>query len=82
MLSPSIGKIFIILKNNTEELNLMLKFRVDDFDYTVYVSSERMKCFGCGVEGHLIWTCPQKKDACTSNGETAAPGPEQELTAD
>lgn len=64
---------------NTEELNLMLKIRVDDFDYTVHVSSEMMKCFGCGVEGHLIRTCSQKKDAGTYN-ETAAPGPEQEDT--
>lgn len=65
---------------NTEELNLMLKIRVDDFDYTVHVSSEMMKCFGCGVEGHLIRTVPQKKDAGTSNGETVAPGLEQEHT--
>ena len=41
-----------------------------------------MKCFGCGVEDRLIWTGTQKKDAGTSNGETAAPGPEQEDTQD
>ena len=72
-------QVFMILKNNTEELNLMLKFRVDDFDYIVYASSERMKCFGCGIEGHLIRNCPQKKDAGASN-ETAAAGPEQQDT--
>ena len=73
-------QVFMILKNNTEELNLILKFRVDDFDYVVHVSSERMKCFGCGMEGHLIRTCPQKQNAGTNNGEPAAPGPEQEHT--
>ncbi len=51
----------MILKNNSEGLNLVLKFRVEDYDYNVYVSSEKMKCFGCGMEGHLIRSCPEKK---------------------
>ena len=38
-------QVFMVL-NNTEEFNWMLKFTVEDFDDTVYVSSERMKCFG------------------------------------
>lgn len=62
-------QVFMILKNNTEELNLLLKFRVDNSDYTVHVSSDTMKCFGCGKEGHLIKTCPLK-----DSSESAAPG--------
>lgn len=47
----------MVLKKNDEELNLVFKFRVDDFDY---VTSETMKCFGCGTEGHLIRSCPER----------------------
>lgn len=48
----------MVLKDNREELNLTLKFRVDDFDYTVFVSTDMMKCFGCGKTGHLVRACP------------------------
>ncbi|XP_037606287.1 uncharacterized protein LOC119476807 isoform X2 [Sebastes umbrosus] len=30
-------------------------------------AAERMKCFGCGMEGHLIRTCPKKQNAGTHN---------------
>ncbi len=60
----------MILKNNSEGLNLVLKFRVEDYDYNVYVSLEKMKCFGCGMEGHLIRSCPEKIIAETNNKNT------------
>lgn len=66
-------QVFMILKNNNEELNLVFKFRVDDYDYNVYVTSEKMKCFGCGVEGHLIRSCPEKT-AAEINIETVEQG--------
>ncbi len=50
----------MILKDNRTELNLNLKLRVDDFDYTVFVSTDGMKCFGCGKTGHLVCVCPDK----------------------
>ncbi|KAL7380463.1 hypothetical protein ABVT39_018320 [Epinephelus coioides] len=49
-----IFQVHMVLKKNEEKLNLVFKFRVDDFDHTVDVTSETMKCFGCGTEGHLI----------------------------
>lgn len=49
---------YMILKDNRDELNLNLKLRVDDFDYTVFVSTDVMKCFGCGKTGHLVRVCP------------------------
>lgn len=50
---------YMILSENRTELNLNLKFRFDDFDYTVYVSTDTMKCFGCGKTGHLARACPE-----------------------
>lgn len=31
-----------------------LDFGVDDFSYVVFVTTEKMKCFGCGKTGHLV----------------------------
>lgn len=52
----------MILKNENEELNLAMKFRIDNYDYVIYASSENMKCFGCGQEGHIVHACPEKQD--------------------
>lgn len=41
----------MILNDNQDSLNLAFKFRIDNFDYTVHVTTDSMKCFGCGVEG-------------------------------
>ncbi len=65
--------IYMILKDNRTELNLNLKLRVDDFDYTVFVSTDGMQCFGCGKTGHLVRVCPDKsgtnaQDASCENG--------------
>lgn len=63
----------MIPKKSNEELNLIFKFKVDDFEYTVHVTSETMKCFGCGSVGHLIRSCPDK----TNNSQLAANVAEQ-----
>lgn len=43
----------MILSENRIELNLNLKFRFDYFDHAVCVSTDTMRCFGCGRTGHL-----------------------------
>lgn len=52
----------MILKNEKEELNLVMKFKVDNYDYVIYATSKSMKCFGCGQEGHMIRACPEKEE--------------------
>ncbi len=51
--------LFMIL-NADEELDLSLHLKVDDCDYIIYATTEKMKCFNCGGVGHLIRTCPSK----------------------
>lgn len=38
----------------------VIKFKVDGFDYTNFATTETMKCFGCGQEGHLVHSCHEK----------------------
>ena len=52
-------QVFIVLKEKTD-LNLSFNFKVEGFNYMVFATSETMKCFGCGVEGHLIRSCPER----------------------
>lgn len=57
------SQVFMILKNKNSELELAFKFRVDDFDYTIYATLDNMKCFGCGMEGHLIRSCRKRNES-------------------
>ena len=59
--------IYMILINRDVELNLRFHVKVDDYDYVIFASSPVMKCFGCGVEGNTVRTCPGR-------GEPAPPG--------
>ncbi|KAI3376772.1 hypothetical protein L3Q82_000368 [Scortum barcoo] len=54
-------QLYMILKDTDSHLNLTLNFKVDGFNYIVFVTSETMKCFGCGAEGHLIRACPEAR---------------------
>ncbi|KAI3363559.1 hypothetical protein L3Q82_012167 [Scortum barcoo] len=49
----------MVLRENSDELNLSFNFKVDGFSYMVFATSETMKCFGCGAQGHLIRSCPE-----------------------
>ncbi|XDV24645.1 hypothetical protein PO909_028762 [Leuciscus waleckii] len=50
---------YMILNGNRTDLDVNFKFKVDDFDYTVFVTTETMRCFSCGKSGHLIRGCPE-----------------------
>lgn len=69
--------VFMILNNHNEELNLAMKFKIDDFDYVIFATSESMKCFGCGREGHVIRACPDK--SADQNHNAAEPVSNDEI---
>lgn len=64
-----------MIVNNDADLDLTLNFRVDDFDYVVFITTDKIKCFGCGKVGHLVRACPSKQG--TADAEGAANGCEQ-----
>ncbi|TWW71118.1 Transposon TX1 uncharacterized 82 kDa protein ORF 1 [Takifugu flavidus] len=56
-------QVSMVLNDSKEELKLALRFRVEEFDYTVYVTTDSLKCFGCGEEGYVIRSCPNNVEA-------------------
>lgn len=52
-------QVFMIPKDTESPINLTL--RVGGFNYVVFITSETMKCLGCGAEGHLIRPCPKAR---------------------
>lgn len=71
-------QVFMILKKGDEELSLAFRFRIDDFDYTVHVTSDTLRCFGCGAEGHLVRSCPDR----AGDRQAAASAAEPTVRAD
>lgn len=50
----------MILNSQSDPLNLSAKLSIEGKDYTVFISSESMKCFVCGDFGHVRQTCPKR----------------------
>ncbi|KAL7886939.1 hypothetical protein AOLI_G00046600 [Acnodon oligacanthus] len=69
--------VFMVLRDDKEELQLVLKLRVKGFEYMVFVSSDTsMKCFRCGLTRHLVRACLEKLNANTGDaGSAEQPGP-------
>lgn len=50
----------MILNSQSDPLNLSAKLTIEGKDYTIFISSESMKCFICGELGHVRQTCPNR----------------------
>lgn len=64
---------FMILNSQHESLAVTIKLTVDRKDYTIYISSETMRCFSCGEHGHIRQACP-KKQQTAGDSARAKPG--------
>lgn len=66
--------VYMILKDD-EELDLSLHLKADDFDYVIYVTTDKMKCFNCGETSHLVRACPVKNKVNNSANDVTAGEP-------
>ncbi|KAF7643196.1 hypothetical protein LDENG_00243640 [Lucifuga dentata] len=59
-------QVFMVLNDLKQDLKIAMKFHesVDGFDHTIFASSESMKCFRCGQEGHTVHNC--SRPTCNS----------------
>ncbi len=57
---------YMVVKDNAD-LEVSFNFRVDDFDYMIYATTDKMRCYGCGKAGHLVRTCPDKGENVESD---------------
>ncbi|KAL2085238.1 hypothetical protein ACEWY4_018558 [Coilia grayii] len=72
-------QVYMVLENGRDDLNLVLKLKVDGFDYVLFVTSDwGLKCFKCGSMRHTVRDCPGNDGA----GQTLATDgvPSQDVT--
>ncbi|GAA6082358.1 uncharacterized protein LOC124377357, partial [Tachysurus ichikawai] len=50
---------YMILNSNITEPERTLTYKRGGVDHVIYVSTNSMKCFGCGKTGHLVHACPR-----------------------
>lgn len=51
---------FMILNSPNDPLNLSVKLSIDGKDYTIFITSDSMKCFVCGGFNHVRQSCPNR----------------------
>lgn len=61
--------IFMILGAEYQDLNVAVKMTMLGKDYTIFITTDSMRCFVCGNHGHTRQKCPTKKDAEQVNHE-------------
>lgn len=64
---------YMIPNSQNEPLNLVLKIAVEGKDYTIFVTSDNMRCFLCSEYGHQKQACPKQQSANNPAGLQTSP---------
>ncbi|KAF4092774.1 hypothetical protein AMELA_G00024270 [Ameiurus melas] len=73
----------MLLKNRKRTLDVNFKVKHSSNSYTVYATTERLRCFGCGEVGHKQLSCPcSAAQPGNSGGDTAGAQQQQQQRGD
>jgi hypothetical protein len=61
---------FILLRGGTRNINGLIRIIHDGHPYNIYLSTDEMRCFSCGVTGNLRKNCPHERDSNENANET------------
>uniref|UniRef100_A0A8C1PNE0 CCHC-type domain-containing protein n=1 Tax=Cyprinus carpio TaxID=7962 RepID=A0A8C1PNE0_CYPCA len=50
---------YLIPNAQYDPLEVAIKISIEGKDYTIFISTEQMRCYGCGEHGHVRQTCPR-----------------------
>lgn len=53
---------YMILNAQQDPLNLAVKLTNEGKDYTIFITSDHMRCFLCGEQNHVRQKCPNKQN--------------------
>ncbi len=69
----------IILNAEFQHLDISAKLTLAGKDYTIFISTESMKCFSCGVYGHTKLKCTNNKVTEQNETETEPKTPSEQV---
>ncbi|KAL6115598.1 uncharacterized protein ACO6RY_00406 [Pungitius sinensis] len=72
------GRQLHMVLTKTQALNLVIKVRIDGFDYVMFATSDDGRSFRCGGEGHLARSCPVKTPSSQNHNREGAGGAREE----
>uniref|UniRef100_A0A9J7YAK7 CCHC-type domain-containing protein n=1 Tax=Cyprinus carpio carpio TaxID=630221 RepID=A0A9J7YAK7_CYPCA len=50
---------YLIPNAQYDPLEVAIKISIEGKDYTIFISTEQMRCYVCGEHGHVRQTCPR-----------------------
>lgn len=58
---------YIIPNAQYDPLEVAIKISIEGKDYTIFISTEQMRCYVCGDHGHVRQTCPRSHNSAGEN---------------
>ncbi|KAF4078403.1 hypothetical protein AMELA_G00198780 [Ameiurus melas] len=71
-------QVYMFLNNREQMLDVNFKVKHGGNSYTVYNTTERLRCFGCGEVGHKRLSCPHRTAQPESSGGDTAEAQQQQ----